>query len=1136
MYIARLQLKNFKSFGGNHDLLLSPGFTAIVGPNGSGKSNILDGLRWGLGDSSGTRLRITRQSDLLFQGTAILPPSKFAEVALELRNGDSRSVVRRKFSDDGGSVITVDGSKFRLQDLHEFKRDWHLDGDRFAFIGQGDVTDAISQRPMERRFHLEELFGIHLYRKKRDDALTKMESAEQELVRLGALVAELESRRRQIGPAVALAKKAVAIEAEMDRSRAKWYHLRRLFGENSLDELDRKLSEARKDVEYRRGWKIRWEQGLAGLKERARSIEIRKMDEERLLSEVEGALDVLRRQAFEMETSVRLEEDRLKRTDSDVTDLRTRISDLKSRREIEAGELSDLSLKAAEIGKNIEDLESRHREILSEMESQKAKRDACVKKQAELKTSLEGARALRNALLGSAEQRDPMKKRLQDDISAMEGNMEISSAREGDLNNSLELLRKEHRKADDVCKDLGARTQLLRKEIYRLESEVDHLSGSSSEGLYPRPVAHLLAASDLGKLSSRPTPVVEAFDCPPDLAVAMEAALGGRQFWLLGQTMDDAREGIEELKSAKAGRVTYLTLDRANPRRASTAAIDLKEEEIIGWAMDIISINEVWRPALEHMIGDLLVVGSYSAGASLASRGCRFPVVTRDGELFSPGGTVSGGQTGRPGGVLHARAKLKEAEESLRKRRKDLARLESTLKDSEARERELSASLEAMVSEVSLAERERLRGEKVLSDLRRDLDMLIAEARATEERERAISADIASKERELASTEKELCSLVSPEDGEVREKLSVLRPQLEVWAEKIRSSEARLSILDTDLERAGSDLSRYSAEIISIKERRDLQSLGLNDLRRQIIDRETEKERIADLIRNMDKGNRRIGSSLEKCLRRSTVASEKLEDGERTTGWLEQKYERERGRLDDLIAAWEEKFPYLGGLESTGDLEEEERSVRRLESALKDIGDFDRGALSEDASLAERLGYYEEQMKDVSCGIGELRALVDETDRQAGGVFKDALDRIDRRFDGLFQRLFGGGEAHLRLQSDGGLWDSGVDIIARPPGKISSYLTQLSGGEQTLTALSLLFSSMEVAKVPLAVLDEVDAALDEVNLRRFADIVTDYASSLQILAMTHRRQTMERADVMYGVTMSEPGLSQVVGVKLEDWR
>ncbi len=1135
MFIARLKLKNFKSFGGSHDLPLSPGFTAIVGPNGSGKSNILDGLRWGLGDSSGSRLRITKQSDLLFQGNALQKPAKSAEVSLEFVDGERRTSIKRRFSDETGALTYVDGLKCRIQDLQEVKHRFHLDGDRFAFIGQGDVTDAISQRPMERRSHLEELFGINVYRKKRDEALSKIATAEQELARLYSLMAELEARRRQIAPAVEVARKAVALERDLDDTRARWYHLRRRSIEDGLDELKRKVSHARRDSEYMLSWKIVWEQNLARLKDGAKAIELRKAEAREALIKAERELEDLRRKLFEVETSLRLEEDRLKTAERSTEELSSLVDELKVKLDRSSVDVDQASAQVEKISKEISGLEIRHQALLEEIKSKENERRSCLQRQGEIKNRLEMARATEKALLATEDERSSIADDLATKLEAVVKELERIGQDESKLQRSLNKGDKDQKEADERCKSIGVRLQPLRKELHRKESEMDRINSSTLEEGYPRPVIHLLSAADLGKLAFRPTPVVEAFQCPPNLAVAVEAALGGRQFWLLAQSLSDAQDGIEELKKARAGRATYLTLDRARPKRAKDRP--LPNKGIVGWAMDLISVQDIWRPALEHLIGDLLIVEDYNTGSSMVSGGYTIPIVTLEGEVFSPGGTVSGGGNNRPGGVIQARAQQKNLEESLRSLRKELSSLENDLKKWESEESSRATVVQSLSSELHKIQSHRSEREKLLSDLERQRSLFFAENRAMEEKRNFLQEEIREQEKALLVEEERFDSLAIPGDQDLDRLLSNLKPELTLWTERSESARERMESISKGLDKARQDLSTATSDLLSLRERKNAQNSLLRDLREKIILGEERQRASLKEVTDAEHGNTRMEKALDRCSRRFSVASERLEEGEKTVAWLEQKLERERSRLDDLISSWEPKYPYPAtSLDYPRSFEDEERRLKHLEASLAQIGDFDRGAVSEDSSLTERIGYYGEQTKDVSSGIDELRSLIDETDRHAGSIFGEALDKIDKRFNGLFQKLFGGGEAHLRIQGEGGLWDSGVEIVARPPGKVSAYLAQLSGGEQTLTALSLLFASMEVAQVPLAVLDEVDAALDEVNLCRFADIVADYSSSLQIVAMTHRRQTMERADVMYGVTMSEPGLSQVVGVKLEDWR
>ena len=329
---------------------------------------------------------------------------------------------------------------------------------------------------------------------------------------------------------------------------------------------------------------------------------------------------------------------------------------------------------------------------------------------------------------------------------------------------------------------------------------------------------------------------------------------------------------------------------------------------------------------------------------------------------------------------------------------------------------------------------------------------------------------------------------------------------------------------------ANAAASRQSvAGLAALSEREDA-------LRTERSERETQKKEIETKIAELDGRNTRAATRMERQLLRSQKSQTTFDTLTRDELVARTEIEKTRERLADLISANEEKYPYPADF-TPGDesAEKLENSARYVERQLRELGDVNMGALSEDQSLAERLEYLGGQLADVQKGMDGLKELIANTDKQAGTLFNNALVKIDKRFDELFQRLFGGGEAHLRAQPEMDLWETGVEIVARPPGKKTLFLAQLSGGEQSLTALSLLFASMEVAKVPLAVLDEVDAALAEANLTRFAQMVADYSKNLQVIAMTHRRQTMEHAEVMYGVTMSEPGLSQIVSVKVDQW-
>ena len=587
------------------------------------------------------------------------------------------------------------------------------------------------------------------------------------------------------------------------------------------------------------------------------------------------------------------------------------------------------------------------------------------------------------------------------------------------------------------------------------------------------------------------------------------------------------------LRERSGGRATFLPIERCRaPRSGKTPS----GAGVMGWAIDLIEPQKRWHPAVAHLLGDLLVVRDYETGARLAFS-ARYPIVTLDGDVFSPSGTVSGGKTARTAGAITIRNQIDETEKNIAADRK--VQIEITKKLDAAEEAEARAA-DALENKRREADAQKAKTDALRRELREhtdELNVILQEdtdsaSRIAQCREAALKAN---GEAERLRAEIDSIPAVETDDGEAKE-LAELRTRSLVMDERLASKQRELE----KSVRAVSDIRRSISDNASQTRRINAQLGGIGERERAVAAetaaREGEKAEIERKIAELDGRNAHSARRMERQLLRSQRAQTAHDAALREEIQSRSERDSSRERLKGLIASNEEKYPYPGDFAPSGEsVEKLENSCRYVERAIRELGDVDMGALSEDKSLEERLAYLGEQSKDVQRGTERLDGIIAATDKQAAGVFGNALVKIDKRFDELFRRLFGGGEAHLKAQEDMPLWDAGVEIIARPPGKKSLFLAQLSGGEQSLTALSLLFASMEVARVPMAVLDEVDAALDEANLTRFAAMVAEYSENIQVIAMTHRRQTMERADVMYGVTMSEPGLSQIVSVKVDQW-
>ncbi len=1132
MFIERLTLKNFKSFGGTHELPFAPGFTAIVGPNGSGKSNILDGLRWALGESGAARLRITRQSDLIFQGSAGLSEATETEVTLDLDDGGSRAALKRRLDASGGAVY-VNGSRTRVQDLARFKQQWRLEGDKSAFIGQGEVGAAVLQKPFQRRLQLEELFGIDLYRKKRDGARDELRQASDELLRLNTLMGELRARREQIAPDLANARKARDWQSRLAGLKSALYHTRRFAEESRLGELSRRHEKARERLGASERWAALWKRALDALRERGSEYARERGRLNDSLRDIRPRLDDVLRRVTALNSEKSESEFELRRFGEEQTRLESRLKDEEKLRGELAAQTGRLTREESSLSSRLADLEDRLKERDERLSRARRERGELIEREAALLEESRQMTARAEALRSQSKEREKSLARLRSARDELVTRLTAADEEMETLEDALDELDRKRGEAAASSRELAVRAQNLRRAVARAEAELDTLIQRAEAGLYPKPVQMILSAVKLGRLKIETVPAVESFACPATLAASLEAYLGGRQYWLLVDTTEQARLGIELLKERLGGRATFLPLERCVPARHSAPPAGAG---VLGRAIDLVAPLPRWLPACRHLLGDLLVVADYDTGARLAAAE-RCPIVTLDGEVFSPSGTVSGGKTARAVGAITLRTMIEQTERGIAADKQAQQEISRRLAAAEAAE---NAAVEALEAKRREAGEQKSRVEALRREAREqteELNALLGEGASAENRVAALR-ESARKSADAAALARKRIEELAPLDADdaESEELARTRTQAALAAERLSAKKAELERsvrLVSDLRRELGENAARAREAVSRLAGLDARARELETERKR---RESEKESVESRIAELDARNAGAAARMERRLLRSQKARAAFDAVTREELMARMDIEKTRERLAALVAANEDAFPYPDGFAPGGESADRlENSCRYVERQLRELGDVNMGALSEDASLAERLDFLGAQVADVTGGMDGLKALIADTDKQAGSLFNSALVKIDRRFDELFRRLFGGGEAHLRAQTGPDLWETGVEIVARPPGKKPLYLAQLSGGEQSLTALSLLFAAMEVARVPLAVLDEVDAALDDANLTRFAQMVVEYSKSLQVIAMTHRRQTMEHAEVMYGVTMSEPGLSQIVSVKVEQW-
>ena len=1129
MAIKSLRLRGFKSFGNGCSFEFSPNFTAIVGPNGSGKSNILDALKWILGEFSASALRITRQSDLLFQGSAGVNAAKDAEVVLKFENEDNKGILRRVYSNDTGALLYFDGKKILLQDLDKIKSRFNLEGEGFALIGQGEISDTIHQRPKERRRQFDALFGIERYRQRRDDSIKKLADAENEAVRIKTLIDELNIRREEISDEVKVAVEAQGILDELDALRKDYYFFRRLSIENEHGDYDLKRHIINSRLDDFTKWLKLWTQAL-------------NFYEDKLSADTSGSLflsqldnittqkNFVHRKAFQFSTQIK---------------------EIKLRRVELQNELDTLNIQKQALYQERERTNKEHENLSNELkiktkefdEREKVFNDARKKTQSEI--------ARRKKILDTTAELKLKRSRLEADISALEKSSETNSEEITQLENErsniqdrIEKLISQKNSVEDkftnfsiLCQKKNSEVQSYRRELNQLEAQYNNLSATDIfTGVYPEPVRIILKAAEKNLLNSKPQATADVFvSSSPEVAEAVEAFLGGRQYWLLVHKLEEAQDGIDFLKANKAGRATYLALERCRPRNIDTR-INTNAKGIIGWAMDLITVADEWHDAISHLMGDLLIVEDFATASALMRENVKFPIATIEGEVFAASGTVSGGSSKQKAGAVVARQKLDELNKQLENLRNSIALSKKNLEiaiNNEAKTRRefenISNELDNIKSNIN-AEQRNL---KSLTDV---INRLISEHETNADKEKNLRLQLDNAAEKLLEFEEEIKSLPDIQEENYELIITPLKNELRLLTERLNVTKTLFERVDSEYKNVNSRINKAEKEIssgykIEKSNRVELQKLSLEKKKFH-----SEEIRLREEISKHDdefSSSRKKADKIRKKIDKSNanIASVKYE-----LSTIDGKISHIESELNQLIELWDEKYSYSqlearkieNGRELTS-------SLRKLERELKSLGKYNLGALSEDQSLTDRIDFLTEQLDDVETSTQELKNLIEDTDAQVEKSFTNSMSKVDNRFNELFQRLFGGGEARLILQSGENIWDRGVEIFARPPGKKLQNISQLSGGEQSLTSIALIFATLEAAGTPLAVLDEVDAALDEYNLIRFADLAKDYSQSIQIIAMTHRRATMERADLIYGVTMIEPGLTATVGINPENY-
>lgn len=1181
MHLKALEVHGFKSFPDKINIGFNEGITAIVGPNGSGKSNIADAVRWVMGEQSTKTLRGTKMEDVVFDGTQDRKPLGFAEVSLTIDNSDGRLAseytevtVTRRYFRSGESEYYLNKVPVRLKDINEIFMDTGLGRDGYSIIGQGRIAEILSVKSEDRRQIFEEAAGISKYRYRKAEAERKLVATEDNLVRLKDIVLELEERIEPLKEQAQKAKSYLDLREEkkglevniwldgidkikdgMVKLEADCANSHRL-----LEEADNKLnqteSEIDKSFEQTR-------QNTAAIDNLRNDIKV--IEEEASNKDARSAV---------LSNDLLHNEDRISRIKNDLQNEDNRVLEIEQ--QIGARETSILLLN-----KSVSALEEQLNEIL--LESERANRSTEefseqiealrqeISQKASVLTDLKIKESGLSAEIVAAKEHSATmgseKEELTDKLnSSKEERGECAQKiaeleqKQSSMSNIINGYTLKLTTKEEKANKYRQKYEQLRQKHNEKTSRATMLSDMEKhfEGFFGS-VRSVMDEAKRGGLRGILGPVSALIKVKDEHSLAVETALGNAIQNIVVNSEEDAKAAIYFLKSSGAGRATFLPLSSIKGSMITESEV-ASANGFIGIASELIENEKKYDEVIRSLLGRTVIVEHIDNAIALAKKtNYRFRIVTLDGQQLNAGGSMTGGSIAKNVGVLSRSNEIERLTKEAEEIKKELDTIETELKAGEAELSQAKAYLEGANAEYRVIEDELIKERTSLSHFEILIDGISKSLESSLKEQEENSAKILTSQ----STLEEIKLLI--QSGENEEK------QVEGKLLDLTGSKGNLA---EEKERLNNAISDKRLEIISVKKDIEAALSAIEELKIQKTEQFNSKERKLEEIKEVEGLRAAIHNEIEAlkaeaaALRNKTLeyqaniekliadreAAEKrvtdLRQKEREAIEYKNKLAVEVQRLenkkanveteyDELIAKlWEEyelTFSEADLLRSPIEsVPKANKRVNDIKSAIKALGDVNIGAIEEFKQVKERYEFLSVQVNDLIKSKTELEKIVADLTEQMRGIFSEQFKEINAHFNTTFKELFGGGTAQLILSDPTDVLASGIEINVAPPGKIIKHLSSLSGGEQAFVAIALYFAILRVRPTPFCVLDEIEAALDDVNVVRFADYLRRLTGNTQFIAITHRRGTMEEADTLYGVTMQEKGVSKMLTINVSE--
>lgn len=1182
MYLKQLEVHGFKSFAEKIELNFADGINAVVGPNGSGKSNISDAIRWVLGEQSAKTLRGSKMEDIIFAGSEQKKALGFADVSLSIDNSDLRlpvgfteiNITRRMYR-SGESEYYINKTACRLKDIYELFMDTGIGRDGYSIIGQGRIDEILSNKSEDRRQIFEEAAGIVKFKNRKQEAERKLENTKQNITRVLDIIEEISTQLEPMKEQAEVAKRYRDILQEL-----KGIEINLLLG--SIDKFKGRLEAVNKDLA-----------GIQSYIEEKTSLGQKLEDALRRLKfelyTLEKSIEQLQQEVHQLENGVQHQEGEYKVIQEKINSIDTVFSRLNQRKREQEQEYKKSTEVIEESDRHRELLMVQQQQLQSSIDEKSKQFDNYYESISEKETALDNMqqqyinlintqseiKSKINSSFAFLENISKRSTQIKEDVSRLELQLEEKKTGVRLAQQNLEEARNKSKQYKDLLEEQKLKKQQLDKAAQRLEHEISNIKSSKDniasrlhvledmekdfEG-YSKSVKALLA--NAGHITKGMLGAVgEMLHVESMHVAAIDVALGGQVQSVVTETEEDAKLLIEHLKKHKLGRATFLPISSIKPRTFNDREkSSFKIDGFIGVAADLVSNDKKIDNIISNLLGRIAVVDNMDTAIKLARMThYDFRIVTLAGEIINAGGSITGGSLNavtssvlsRKNEIEQLKQKYQEIKENFEKLLEELGatkqkiaandmsitnstdqyhkqQIELTSLDNKCES--LNAEMQIIMDRISISNKES-------DDLNRDsqeTDVLIAENQAKDRQLEENKKELESKISHMQADMKQLNEIKDAHNSEITDlkvKLSAIEQNIKSLLQQGHELQQKIKQLELDIQATMDEMNQSETNSTNYDEQLKDTEAQIKELKQQLKHKQKELQL---QLENKQKHQSAIENS-EESIR---ISQQEVQDAQNNLHRVEMQkakveFELENAELK-LLETYELNYHNAQSYrDETINLTWAARRVEELKSEIRTMGTVNVNAVEEYQKLNERYEFLNNQVDDLTKARESLTQVIMEIAEHMKEQFITEFHKINTNFNEVFVQLFGGGQAQLVLSDAENVLESGIEIIARPPGKKLQNLMLLSGGERALTAIALLFGILKMKPAPFCVLDEIDAALDDANVDRYAAFLKEFAATTQFIIVTHRKGTMEAADCLYGVSMEDNGISKLISVKLE---